>query len=107
MVNDDDDDSDDNDDDDKDDDDDDDDTYDDAGGKVWAGRVLFPSNSDHQQVRGQCTAVMIISLMMKGKGLTAVWFPKKGLLSLFVSDSKTQITILFCVDVSCLASLRR
>ena len=30
----------------------------------WAGRVLFPSNSDQRQVRGQCTAVIVIIMMI-------------------------------------------
>ena len=37
--------------------------------------IMMTSNSDNQQVRGQCTAVMIMSLMLIEKGLRAVWFP--------------------------------
>ena len=39
--------------------------YDDVGGgKVWAGQVLFPSNSDHRRVGGQCTALIILILII-------------------------------------------
>ena len=44
---------------------DDDANYDDVGGgKAWAGQVLFPSNSDHRQVWGQCTALIILILII-------------------------------------------